>query len=190
MSNNSKSLLVIMGLTIWMVVGFCYINNANADSNTNLFLNITPGTLSQNVESDVSGSQEILMSTTDVFLAPPAGTSATGLLTTQIKDHRGTSVGWSQTATCSDFVSGGNTILVTNFTITPNTLTGLGATPTTGVNLGPAHTFASIIDPALIAKADPGYGTGRFEIVSLLDLHIDKTTPVGIYTAIMTVTIS
>lgn len=200
MKISNLNLIILMALVLFgtsYVFFFKYFQNeisiaerTSASSSTNLYLNIAPGTLSQKVASDVAGTNEIIMSKTDIFTAPPGGTSSTGKLTTQIKDHRGTSVGWSQTATCSDFTATGGTIAVTNFTVTPNSLLGLGVTPTTGVHLGPAHTFANTSDVALLVKADAGSGTGRYQVESLLDLHIDKITPVGIYTAVMTITIS
>lgn len=164
-------------------------NNLTSADTTLVNLNVNPGTLNQTVESDSTTTAEIQMSTVDVYFAPPAGATSTGNLTTTIKDHRGTAVGWSQTASCTDFASGANVIPVSNLTLDPQTISPIGNSSAIGVALGATHTFSGPADIATIIQAGPGNGTGRFQSDSVLQLLVPKTTPIGNYNATMTITI-
>ncbi|MFA4931015.1 MAG: WxL domain-containing protein [Patescibacteria group bacterium] len=164
-------------------------NQTQAFDTTILNLNINPGTLNQTVESDSTTAAEIYLSAVDIFSAPPAGGISTGQLTTTVKDHRGTAVGWSQTASCTNFTSGTNTIAVTNLTLNPQTIIPIGGSDLTGVNLGTPHTFTGPADITTIFQATSSHGSGRYQSESNLNLLVPKTTVVGQYTATMTITV-
>ena len=165
-------------------------DQTQAVGTTLLNLNINPGTLSQTVESDSTLAAEIHLSEVDIFTAPPAGGTSTGQLTTTVKDHRGTAAGWSQTASCTDFTSGVNSINITNLTIIPTTLLPIAGSNLAGVTLGSSHTFTGPADITTIVQANPGSGNGRFQTANSLNLIVPKTTIVGNYSATMTITIS
>ncbi len=190
--------MLLVLLSVLAVVYYCnphgitkvrkYLQTGQA--NTDILLNVNPGTLNQAIEYDLSSPTEIKMSAVDVYLAPPAGADSAGELKTIIKDHRGTTVGWTQTLSCTNFVDGANTITVNNLTVTPDQVFPIGGSDITGIVLGPPHTFVDELDVMSLANAPLSFGSGRFRITNNLLLHIDKTTIPGTYTATMTVTIS
>jgi len=161
-----------------------------ASTNTLINLNVVGGSLSQMIFSDVSGDNEVKLDPIDITTAPPTGADTTGDFNTIVRDHRGLAIGWSQTVTCTDFVSGTNIIPVTNLSITPITIAPIGDSKLTGVHLGSSHIFLNVADAATIVSADPGYGQGRFDIYNHFNLHVDKATPVGLYKSTITVTVN
>ncbi len=172
-------------------VDYKIVFEKTVEAQTNITMNVNPGTLSQSIEHDLSTPTEVKLSSVDVSLAPPAGVDSTGELRTIVKDHRGVEIGWSQTLSCTDFDDDGvNIIPVTNLTVTPSSIAPIGGSDSTGIILGPSHTLLSDIDIMSIATAPPGFGTGRNRIINDMLLHVDKTTPVGSYKATVTLTVS
>lgn len=195
MLKNRFFLIVLMAVIVVTSFQLYRINQASrikstASTNTQLNLNVLVGSLSQTVSSDIGGGNEVKLNSVDVTTAPPTGVDTTGDFNTTVRDHRGLAIGWSQTVTCTDFTSGADVIPVTNLSIVPTTLTPIGTSDPTGVHLGPSHNFANTSDAATIIFADAGRGQGRYDIYNLLNLHVDKNTPVGLYVSTMTVTIS
>lgn len=126
-----------------------------------------------------------------VQLAFPRPNATGSLGTTTATDTRGTNVGWSLIATCTDFIDGGNTIEVTNLTIEPDNSTLDAVIGTlTGVAAGVQHTFSGTSDPANIITASFGEGTGQYVINPDLSLSIPVGAYAGNYTATMTLTLN
>ncbi len=195
MLKNRFFLIVLVAVIVVTSFQLYRINQASrtkstASTNTQLNLNVLVGSLSQTVSSDIGGGNEVKLNSVDVTTAPPTGVDTTGDFNTTVRDHRGLAIGWSQTVTCSDFVSGTDVIPVSSLSIAPTTLTPIGVSDPTGVHLGPTHNFANTSDAATIIYAAAGRGQGRFDIYNILTLHVDKNTPVGLYVSTMTVTIS
>lgn len=162
----------------------------SATANTDLYLNIIGGSLSQTVIPGDPANNQTVFSSINIDSAPASGVDTTANLVTNVRDHRGLALGWTQTATCTDFIKGANSLSVTNLTIEPSNLTPVGNSNVAGLTLGSTHTFLNDHDSATILLAAPGGGFGRYQVDNLLTLHIPKTTTAGIYTAVMTLTIS
>lgn len=189
-------LCLILGLTTVVYFGI-YRNYSvkyqlipTSSATTNINMSVNPGSISESIEHDLSSLAEIRLSSVDVSLASPSGEDSTGQLRTIVRDHRGTSIGWTQTLSCTDFSDGTNTISVDHLTITPNLITPIGTSDITNIVLGGSHTFVDPLDVMPLATAPVGSGTGRFRITNDILLHIDKNTVPSSYTSTMTVTIS
>lgn len=125
-----------------------------------------------------------------ITIAFPAPNSTGNLGTVTANDSRGTNVGWSLTATCTNFTDGGHSIPVTNLTINPDnsTLTAISGS-LTGVTAGVSHTFTGTSDPANIITAASGNGTGGYEINPDLSLTVPVGSYWGSYSATITLTV-
>ncbi len=166
-------------------------NTTPVQAMTNLTLNVYPGSLNQSIESDSTSAAEVALSTVDVFLAPDAGVDSTGVLKTNIRDHRGIAAGWTQTVSCDDFQDDqGNIIDVNQLTITPQKIYSVANSDTTGLWLGSSHNFINPTDVTPIVVAPIGSGIGRFRLESDLALHVSKDVVPGNYHADMTITVS
>mgnify|MGYP000874246344 CR=1 FL=1 len=183
------SLVILSGFHLYQIYQANRSKSA-ASTTTQLDLNVMVGSLSQNISSDVEGDNEVKLDPVNILMANASGIDTSGDFNTYIRDHRGLAIGWSQTVSCADFISGTDIIPVSHLTIVPTSVTPLGISNPTGVHLGATHTFVDSADTTTIVKADSGYGQGRFDIYNLLHLHLDQDTPVGTYTSTMTVTIS
>lgn len=137
----------------------------------------------------LSAPSNTTLSTVQLSFPRPNATGSLG--TTTATDTRGTNVGWSLVATCTNFTDGGNTIAVTNLTIDPDNATLDAVTGSlTGVTAGVQHTFAGTSDPANVITASSGEGTGSYEIDPNLSLSIPAGAFTGNYSATMTLTLN
>jgi hypothetical protein len=181
-------LVLFVGFTSWLTNR--YFETRLADSavqaaNTNINAQVNAGTLS------ISAPANATMTAVDLDTIPDIGANSTGTITgVVVKDHRSGTPGWSATATCSDFTSGGDTIAVTNLTITPSAITAIGNSSLTGVTAGSAHTYTGTSDPAALMTATAGNGRGRYNQNEALSLFVDISTIPGTYTATVTETVA
>ena len=179
---KKNHLLIIVGL---LGIGLLLLNLPVNGANTILSQVINPGTLK------VSAPNSSSFTMVDLDDLPDIGATTNATITpVKIKDHRAGSPGWSVTQTCEDFISGSDTIAVTNLTVNPSDLTAVGNTSLTGVSKGSAHNFTGTTDPATLATATTGSGQGRFSQDEGLELFIDVATVPGTYNATSTITIS
>jgi len=106
-----------------------------------------------------------------------------------IRDYRGSNLGWSVTATATDFTDGvGNTIDINNLSIDSSNISAIYAENTSGINLGSGVLSTSV--PLNIATANNGYGQGNYKINGNMSLLIPIATVPGSYSTMMTITIS
>ena len=194
MKNKKGLLLAVLGLSVLVGVSYFITSKylemkAGSDptlaASTTINANVSAGTLSITAPGTAS------MSAVDLDTIGDSGGTSTGTITgIGIRDHRGTSPGWSATMTCTDFTSGGNTIAVTNLTVTPGNLAVVGNSSLTGVTAGSAHTYTGIADPATLATATATNGRGRYTLDSALSLLVGVATVPASYSATCTETIS
>lgn len=106
-----------------------------------------------------------------------------------IRDYTGALLGWSATATATDFTDGlGNSITIDNLTMSSQTISPQLAESTSGITLGNG-TLSNTV-PLNIATASSGYGAGNFTINGTFSLYIPIATAPGSYTSVMTLTLS
>lgn len=106
-----------------------------------------------------------------------------------VKDYRGSTPGWSVTATGSDFVDGlGNLIAITNLTMTSQTVSPVFAESVSGINLGGG--VLSTTTPINLATATSGNGAGNLNVGGIFSLQIPLATVPGTYNSTLTITIS
>lgn len=180
-------LIVFLAVTVWLVWSYKKYAQVNtARTQTMLDLQVSGGTLGENIVPGMDGTPEVELA--PVILSG-SDTTTSGLLNTMVKDHRGTEVGWTQTLSCSDFTKDGQVIAVSNLTVGPQIIIPIGESDLSGVFLGADHTLVDPSDQAVIMYAVPGAGGGRFEAESELSLLIDQLTLPGKYKAEVTVTI-
>jgi hypothetical protein len=180
-------MIIFVGVTAWLIWSYWRYDRSNtASTQTILDLTVNGGTLGGNIIPGTDGTTEVELE--EVFLNG-SNQTASGNINTQVKDHRASAVGWTQTLSCSDFVSGTNTITADNLTINPLNINALGESDLSGVFLGPIYTLADSSDQAVIMNALPGSGFGRYEAESELSLFIDSLTSPGSYNANVTITI-
>lgn len=181
-------MIIFLSVTAWLVWSYTKYAKVNTgQTQTVLDLEVSGGTLRQNIVEGADGTVEVDMS--KVFLS--GGDEVTsGMINTLVKDHRGTAVGWSQTMSCTNFFSGSDIIAVNNLSVDPATITPYGESDLSGVFLGTTHNLVDENDQAVLMYALPGAGEGRYEAESILELFIDKNTPSGSYTAEVTVTVA
>ncbi|MCD6471423.1 hypothetical protein J7K86_02755 [bacterium] len=179
-------ILLTIGISLVLLGAIVFIVKAGTTADTSLSVTINPGTLQVQAPASATFTEVNL---DDI---PDTGTDTTATISpVKIKDHRaGTPAGWSVTMTNTDFVSGSDTIAVTNLTVTPGDITAVGNSSLDGITKGSAHTFTSTSDPATLATADAGYGRGRFNQDEDLSLFIDVSTAPGTYSATSTITIA
>jgi len=159
-------------------------DNARA-ANADIVASLTAGNLS------VSAPGSVNLADVNLDSLPDTNGQATGVLSgIEVRDHRQSAPGWSVTVTCTDFTDGVSTISVTKFTVEPQSVTPIGNSSTSGVNVGTPHTFTGTSDPATIVSAGNNSGRGRFTIDTNLALEIGVATKPSGYTATMTETIS
>lgn len=184
------TLMVVMfvGVTTWVTTRYFaerYEQDGALAATTLINAQVNAGNLSITAPGTAS------LSTIDLDTLPDGGGNATGTITgVRVKDHRSGTPGWSATATCTDFVSGGDTIAVTNLTITPGAISPVGNSSMTGVTAGSAHTYTGTSDPATLMTATAGNGRGRYDQNEGLSLFIDIATPPATYTATVTETVA
>lgn len=182
------ALVMFTGITAWLTQSYInkkMDNDSALAATTTINAQVNAGNLS------ISAPGTATMSTIDMDTIPDAGTSSTGTIAgVRVKDHRAGAPGWSATATCSDFTSGGDTIAVTNLTITPSAITPVGNSSLTGVSAGSAHTYSGTSDPASLMTATAGNGRGRYDQDEGLSLFVDVSTIPGTYTATVTETVA
>lgn len=195
MKNKRDLLLVLVGLIVFagasLLVTTKYLqskqeNDGTLAADTTINANVNAGTLS------ISAPGSASMSAIDLDTMSDSGGTSTGTISgIKVKEHRGSTPGWSATMTCTDFTDGGsNTIPVTDFTVTPNTPAAVGNSSLTGVSAGTAHTYVGNSDPATLMTATAGNGRGRFDLDLDLSLAIDVTTVPARYAATCTETVS
>jgi|GEM_PF-1867387 len=195
MKNKRDLLLVLVGLVIFagasLLVTTKYLETKQANdgtlaADTTINANVNAGTLS------ISAPGTASMSAIDLDAMDDSGGTSTGTISgIKVKDHRGTSPGWSATMTCTNFTDGGsNSIPVTDLTVTPDTPSAVGNSSLTGVTAGTAHTYTGTSDPATLMSATTGNGRGRFNQDVDLSLLIDVTTVPASYSATCTETVS
>lgn len=106
-----------------------------------------------------------------------------------IKDFRGNAPGWTVTATGTDFSDGlGNSIPITNLTMTSQNIAPLYAESTAGIILNGGSLSTTI--PINLASATTGNGAGNFTVSGNFSLNIPIATVPGTYSSIITITIS
>lgn len=106
-----------------------------------------------------------------------------------IRDFRGTSAGWSVTATANDFSDGnGNIIPIDNLSINSSAISPVYAESVLGIVLGNGNLSNTL--PLNLATAGNGNGVGNFKINGNLSLLIPIATVPGNYSSVMTITIS
>lgn len=194
MKNKKDLFLVLVGLIVFAgattLLTMKYLetkvaNDGTLAASTTINATVNAGTLS------ISAPGTASMSAIDLDSISDSGGTSTGTITgIKISEHRNTTPGWSATMTCTNFTSGGNTIAVTNLTVTPGGLTPLGNSSLTGVSAGSAYTYTGVADPATLATATAGNGRGRFQLNAGLSLGVDVATMPGSYSATCTETVA
>lgn len=180
-------MLVFLAATAWLIWSYTKYAKVNTgQTETIVNLEVTGGNLQQEIIDDLDGETEVVL---DEVLMSNNDVATGGILKTQVKDHRGTAAGWTQTMTCSHFYSEENKIDVSNLVVKPSIIIPQGESDLSGVYLGEAHQMLDENDQVVIMYALEGAGEGRFEAESALELFIDRSTPAGSYTAQMTVTV-
>jgi len=110
----------------------------------------------------------------------------------QINDTRWiTTDGWDLQADVETFVSGANTIAVSNFGLVPSVVA--GSTTATGVTATAGTVAGSATYPRAIASATPGADLGLTGVTVLnanLTLRAPRITPAGNYTSKVTLTLA
>ena len=182
------ALVMFTGITAWLTQSYInkkMDNDSALAATTTINAQIDAGNLS------ISAPGTATMTTIDMDTIPDAGTSSTGTIAgVRVKDHRAGAPGGSATATCSDFTSGGDSIAVTNLTVTPGAITPIGNSSLTGVTAGSTHTYTGTSDPASLMTATSGNGRGRYDQDEGLSLFVDVSTIPGTYTATVTETVA
>lgn len=173
------------GSTAYYPTGSSGVQTINAhdaipNTATNVNYTLNAGTLSISTPSSASLSSVTLSSSV------VNGTGSLGTIT--VTDQRGTLVGWSLTATSTNFVSGGNSILVTNFNIVPGSVT-LVQGPANDATAGSSHTFTSTSDATTLMSATSTHGSGIFSVTPSLTLSVPVGSYAGSYTATITETV-
>lgn len=110
----------------------------------------------------------------------------------QVNDSRWlTAEGWNLQADVSNFVSGSNTVLKTNFGIAPRVVT--ANTTAAGITAGTATVAGSATYPTRFAEAATGADLGTTGVTVLnadLTLKAPRTAAAGTYTATVTLTLA
>lgn len=179
---------ILISATVFLTVSLLDILlsiPASQAADADIAASLTAGNLS------VSAPGQVILTAVDLDNLPDTDGQSTGILSgVEVRDHRQNAPGWSLTVTCTNFSDGVSTIGVTNFSVQPETVTPIGNSSLTGVNLGPVHTFTGINDPATLISADNNYGRGRFDLTTNLALVIGVATKPSTYSATLTETIS
>lgn len=135
------------------------------------------------------GSASLTAST----LASSTQQSTGSLDTITVVDGRESDVGWTVTASATDFTccSPTRTIPVTNLNINPSnaTLTAVSGS-LSGVSVGSSHTFTSTTDQTTVVSATSGNGRGHYTIDPDFILTVPVGSYAGSYIATITQTIS
>jgi len=126
---------------------------------------------------------------TSVTVQATAQQTTANMSAITVTDSRGSNAGWSATTTVGNFSDGLHTILVTNLSITPGSLTIVSGSGT-GVSAGTNHTFTSSSDAATLMNASVGNGNGEYQVSPTLNLTIPVGSYSGNYNTTMTITVS
>ena len=115
-----------------------------------------------------------------------------------VLDPRGTNSGWSLTGQVSDFTGSASGIIPAadlgwepTASFVPGTLNLVHNNPTTPVVIpgGPLAPGAGLSTAHTLCFASPGASTGKFSCGGALHLGVPFDTPVGSYTAVLTITL-
>ncbi|MET9609611.1 RICIN domain-containing protein [Streptomyces sp. NPDC006512] len=151
----------------------------------------TPGTAEQQLTTSVNPGVLTMATTSDPVQLPPVdfgtgGTSTGNLNPITVKDFRGGTAGWSLTGRITDFTTPRGKIDADHLTWTP-TCTTAPNSPTT-CTAGTAGTIGKN-GATLASGADGDLTGGEFTANASVSLDVPKYTPVGNYTATLTLTL-